>query len=577
MNRKTSLSILLAACLILGACSQNNGAAAPAESTTTTSVTTTEAAKEEVKLGLTEEAWDAFSAKLNRFNEENRKPEEKRRYIIDNDAYDLTSDEAVKILEDCFYGKWERVPQTGGDYDEKIFAYNEDSAYPFDFEYNYRPTRISETKDIYYMECISSGEPEVYVIEKSDMRVMYCASLVYYNGYDSSPAVDLSEDLATKYEYAETLIDKTVRPGKISVLGQNKIFSIYGEDFEKFFDETLDNGFDSNDGEHYYVDYGYVNVPRSDRYLVERGDDFVTLGIRYFKQSEDSGESEDPGDVNGDTDDVEILEDTDSEPERPEYYFAVTFRKESGKWTVNYRPLEDVYFDAPDTAQTEWLEYTAEGIECDPIDMSLDCEKILLVKADEIQKLFKDFLWLGGGDAFEFGDWESVPGFPSYLSAKEAKSDEIKTIADIKNRMNESIYDKYTDYLMQQQYGEADGKLYRLEGARGSWLGVNETWYIGYDVTDDKIIGHFAVLGWGDDDDYGVKNPDHLNDINSYEFYDITVQNVDGKYVVTDVRGTTKGDGTAIPYDYFECHGCYYNYNEADRSLITNEAVKPKA
>lgn len=58
---------------------------------------------------------------------------------------------------------------------------------------------------------------------------------------------------------------------------------------------------------------------------------------------------------------------------------------------------------------------------------------------------------------------------------------------------------------MQEQYGEANGKLYRLEGARGSWLGVTETWYIGYEVTDDKIIGHFAVLGWGDDDDYGVK------------------------------------------------------------------------
>ena len=42
------------------------------------------------------------------------------------------------------------------------------------------------------------------------------------------------------------------------------------------------------------------------------------------------------------------------------------------------------------------------------------------------------------------------------------------------------------------------------------------------------------------------------------------------------MRGTTRGDGTAIPYDYFECHGCYYNDNAADRSLITNEAVKPK-
>ena len=220
---------------------------------------------------------------------------------------------------------------------------------------------------------------------------------------------------------------------------------------------------------------------------------------------------------------------------------------------------------------TNGAEYNSDGFDRDPIDKSLDCEKILLEKADDIQKLFNDFLRLGSGDAFEFGDWERVKGFPTHLSAKEARSDEIKTIADIKSRLNEAIYDKYTDFLMYQQYGEANGKLYRLEGARGSWLGVTETWYIGCDVTDDKIIGHFAVLGWGDDDDYGVKNADHLNDINSYEFYDITVQNIGGKYLVTAVSGTEN------PYDYFECHGCYYNYNEADRSLITNEAVKPKA
>jgi len=222
------------------------------------------------------------------------------------------------------------------------------------------------------------------------------------------------------------------------------------------------------------------------------------------------------------------------------------------------------------------IEYDPKDVECDPINKSLDCEKILLEKADEIQKLFRDFLRLGSGDAFEFGDWVIIKGFPTHLDAKEARSDEIKTIADIKSRLNASIYHKYTDYLMYHQYGEANGKLYRLVGTRGGWLGVSETWYIGYDVTEDSIVGHFAVLGWGNDEDNGVKDPVFLNDINSYEFYDITVQNVGGTYVVTDVRGTTTGDGAPIPYDYFECHGCYYNYNEADRSLITNEAVKPR-
>ena len=302
-------------------------------------------------LGLTDEAWAAFSAKLTGFIEENKKPEEKRRYIIDNSVdFQITSDEAIKILEDNFYGTWKRTPATGGDYDTLTFTYNYDyeertlMGFDFDFEGFHRPFAIGETDDIWYMECINSGESEVFVIEKSEPKVMYCTGLIYYNGFDSSPAVDLSEDWVSRYEYEETLIDKTVRPGEISVLGLDKLINIYGADFEQFFRESIEQGFDTDDGKH-YVPGDDMMTAKSRRYLVTRDENSVTLGIRFYEQTEYESylNYEYPADDDG----VEVLDDND-EPQPPtEYYFAVTFRRDENGWTFGYGQLSDVYADLP--------------------------------------------------------------------------------------------------------------------------------------------------------------------------------------------------------------------------------------
>ncbi|MBO6231084.1 MAG: hypothetical protein J6O50_11025 [Ruminiclostridium sp.] len=303
------------------------------------------------KLGLTDEAWAAFSAKLTGFIEENKKPEEKRRYIIDNSVdFQITSDEAIKILEDNFYGTWKRTPATGGDYDTLTFTYNYDyeertlMGFDFDFEGFHRPFAIGETDDIWYMECINSGESEVFVIEKSEPKVMYCTGLIYYNGFDSSPAVDLSEDWVSRYEYEETLIDKTVRPGEISVLGLDKLINIYGADFEQFFRESIEQGFDTDDGKH-YVPGDDMMTAKSRHYLVTRDENSVTLGIRFYEQTEYESylNYEYPADDDG----VEVLDDND-EPQPPtEHYFAVTFRKDENGWTFGYGQLSDVYADLP--------------------------------------------------------------------------------------------------------------------------------------------------------------------------------------------------------------------------------------
>lgn len=310
------------------------------------------------KLGLTDEAWAAFRTKLTGFIEENKKPEEKRRYIIDNSVdFQITSDEAIKILEDNFYGTWKRTPATGGDYDTLTFTYNYDydernlMGFDFDFEGFHRPFAIGETDDIWYMECINSGESEVFVIEKSEPKVMYCTGLIYYNGFDSSPAVDLSEDWVSRYEYEETLIDKTVRPGEISVLGLDKLLSIYGEDFERVLHENINSGLwgDGLRGDYgrHYITGDDVMTAKSRRYLVSRGENSVTLGIRFYEQTEYESylNYEYPADDDG----VEVLDDND-EPQPPtEYYFAVTFtRNESGEWSVSYGEFDDVYADYPE-------------------------------------------------------------------------------------------------------------------------------------------------------------------------------------------------------------------------------------
>ncbi len=306
------------------------------------------------KLGLTDEAWAAFSAKLTGFIEENKKPEEKRRYIIDNSVdFQITSDEAIKILEDNFYGTWKRTPATGGDYDTLAFAYNYDyderklMGFDFDFEGFHRPFAVGETDDIWYMECINSGESEVFVIEKSEPKVMYCTGLIYYNGYDNSPAVDLSEDWVAKYEYEETLIDTTVRPGEISVLGQDKLLSIYGEDFERVLHENINSGLRGDYGRH-YITGDDVMTAKSRRYLVSRGENSVTLGIRFYEQNEYEMYMNHEYPV-GEEDGAEVSGDTDAPQPPTEYYFAVTFTKdENGEWSVSYGEFDDVYADYPE-------------------------------------------------------------------------------------------------------------------------------------------------------------------------------------------------------------------------------------
>jgi hypothetical protein len=217
------------------------------------------------------------------------------------------------------------------------------------------------------------------------------------------------------------------------------------------------------------------------------------------------------------------------------------------------------------------VRYSAEGIECDPIDKTLDCEAILLEKADRLRTLIYEYL-NNEADKRVYKYGERYTDEDGIIHGRRVISDEISSYADYKALFSDCIYGGYFDWINNNSLStlfDIDGALYGSSGQCGL-LGTVETWYLGYDVQDDRIIGHFAELrGIGDPIE---KTAEYLNDENSYWFYDIVVQNVDGEYVITDCREIT----TENHYDYYDKHGLFYNSGFADRSLITNETVKPK-
>ena len=277
------------------------------------------------ELGLTNEAWEAFFKKLNAYITYYKKTSETRIYpVSDEDCYGMTFSEALDILEQHFYGSWKRKPASDGEYGTVTFTYSQDI---FDHSGFHRPICMGETDDIWYMECMSSGESEVWVIEKSDPTVMYCTGLVFYNGYDGQPALNLDAEWVAKYEYEQTLVENQLRPGKISVLGMDKLFSIYGDDFMSFYYEVIEGGYMDDHGTYYTVGYDMMTAA-PDMYLVGRSDNSVTLGIRYFKADEYQ----------------DYLNDMGEAP--TEYYFAVTFTlRENAGWGFSYENLRDVYAD----------------------------------------------------------------------------------------------------------------------------------------------------------------------------------------------------------------------------------------
>ena len=111
-----------------------------------------------------------------------------------------------------------------------------------------------------------------------------------------------------------------------------------------------------------------------------------------------------------------------------------------------------------------------------------------------------------------------------------------------------------------------------------SYIGSLESWYLGYEVTDYSIVGHFARLNGlpQDVEANALNSAEYLNDEQNYEFYDITIHNINGEYLLTDCYTLPRAPYTSYNSPDPDGHGLFYNNGKADRSLITNEKVKPK-
>ncbi len=204
---------------------------------------------------------------------------------------------------------------------------------------------------------------------------------------------------------------------------------------------------------------------------------------------------------------------------------------------------------------------------CDLIDKSLDCESILLDRAGTLAEIRLKYYYPGQETcAYNVGEIEFIEELGS---VREISSDEFKTYSEFKALFSDKIYEKYIDFINLYGSGirEYNGKIYFVDFVSGGPRGSIETWYLGYDLEDDKIIGHFAELHADPGSDEPLE-AEYLNDESSYDFYDIIIQNIDGKYVLTNCISSDN-------YPYHIEHGWLYNSGEADRTLITNEKVKP--
>ena len=208
--------------------------------------------------------------------------------------------------------------------------------------------------------------------------------------------------------------------------------------------------------------------------------------------------------------------------------------------------------------------------ECSPIDKSLDCEQLLLDRAEALHRLMADYMNYVDCLVYEVDRNKSEPIGGQAVKYPITQS-EFKTYAEFKALFADSIYGDFFDKVCTKDCPrmlEEDGHMYYVAPSSGYGVDCVETWYLSATVTDYKIVGHFVLLRALEAFPEEYNTPEYLNNVDNYEFYDITVQNVDGQYLLTDCYGS-KG------YDYYRSHGWLYNKHWADRSLITNPEVKP--
>ncbi len=322
---KRKISLLLAITMLLSGCNAVETAEqTTAEITTTTAettvATTTVTTTTTTTTATTAEKQTSASSKETEVTKDNPNTPKSEVYLFDYHSFDEiapSEEEQFEIFENVFYGEWE------SDLGDISFTYQD--CY-FLFTNSCDPTCLMEIDEGYVLPYIAGGVVCCFFVNKNDLSVMYNAEYDFIIGG------------ITIREYAEGLhksshsYSKEISEGKLSSLGQMKLNSIIGGNFEECLNNTLDEKpiFTDIDGTEWIYGLGTYATPDEERrYLVSYSEDKVELGIRHFKKSEY---------------DAYMDRELDGEPE--EQYFVLVFEKTDGVWQYKNTKefLEEINF-----------------------------------------------------------------------------------------------------------------------------------------------------------------------------------------------------------------------------------------
>lgn len=237
------------------------------------------------KLELPDEMWKAFRKKLNLFayGDEDHSIHE---YSFTKNAEPF-GDHAFEILENVFYGEWERISDHDTFEKTLSFTYSKD---PFRYE-SVRPIDIIETNEIYIIIFNNTGVATCYVIEKNDPDVMYLTE--YENSVTGNDLVEFDDTTTPRYS-SRKAAKPEIKSGELSVLGLKKLFNIYGSKFEESFTDLLakdkSEGVDFDGRKLYPTGKDIYRSGEPPMYLCTLNDDEVDILMPYYYVDEDGGE-----------------------------------------------------------------------------------------------------------------------------------------------------------------------------------------------------------------------------------------------------------------------------------------------
>lgn len=320
---KKKISLILAITMLLTGCNTAEKAEQTTSEITTTTTAETTVTTTATTAAITEKQTSAplKETEITQTTKDTPNTSESEVYLFDYQSlYEIapSEKEQFEILENVFYGEWESDRISN----DKFFTYR--NCY-FDFAGACSPVCFMEIDKGYVLPYICGGVLECFFIKKDNPSVMYNPHYDFIIG-----GITIDENTA-KYHKKSYSYSKEISEGKLSSLGQMKLNSIIGGNFEECLNSTLDEKpiFTDIDGTEWVYGLGMLGTPDQERYLVSYSEDKVELGIRHFKKPEYDAYM-----------DMEL----DVEPE--EQYFVLVFEKTDGAWQFkNIREyLEEINF-----------------------------------------------------------------------------------------------------------------------------------------------------------------------------------------------------------------------------------------